>query len=83
MGAQKGYTQLYEGGTDPEIIAIARQAAIETSEAQIAEFGFDKKEQYGWVEAAFAKFADNSLPDPISRNGADPARKLSRNDRLI
>ena len=83
LGAQKGYTQLYEGGTDPEIIAIARQAAIETSEAQIAEFGFDKKEQYGWVEAAFAKFADTSLPDPISRNGADPARKLSRNDRLI
>jgi mannitol-1-phosphate 5-dehydrogenase len=83
LGAKKGYTQLYEGGNDPKIIAIARQAAIETSEAQIAEFGFDRKEQYEWVEAAFTKFADTSSPDTISRNGADPARKLSQNDRLV
>jgi len=83
MGATKGYTQLFEAGNDPGIIAVARKAAWESSEAQIAEFGFDSNEQKEWVESAFTKFADTNLPDPIDRNGADPARKLSREDRLI
>lgn len=83
LGAQKDYTYLFEAGRDPGIIIIARQAAVESSDAQIAEYGFDRDEQYEWVEAAFAKFADSHIPDLISRNGADPVRKLSRNDRLI
>jgi mannitol-1-phosphate 5-dehydrogenase len=83
LGAEKGYTQLFEAGNDPEIVEIAKQAAQETSSAQIAEFGFDPEEQKEWEEAALAKFADSNLPDPIDRNGADPARKLTREDRLI
>jgi mannitol-1-phosphate 5-dehydrogenase len=83
LGAQKGYTQLYEAGNDAAVLAIARKAARETSLAQVAEFGFDAAEQEEWVEAAFAKFADINIPDPIERNGADPARKLGREDRLI
>jgi len=83
LGAEKGYTQLSEAANDPEIIDVARRAARETSEAQISEFEFDANEQAEWVEAAFAKFSDTNLPDPIGRNGADPVRKLSREDRLI
>lgn len=83
FGAIKGYAQLYEAGNDAEILETARKAAHETSLAQVAEFGFDSKEQQEWVEAAFAKFVDKNIPDPIERNGADPARKLARNDRLI
>jgi len=83
LGAQKGYSQLYEAGNDVAILAIARKAARETSLAQVAGFGFDAGEQEEWVEAAFAKFADVNIPDPIERNGADPARKLGREDRLI
>lgn len=83
LGAKKGYSQLHEAGNDPEILEIARKAANETSLAQVAEFGFDPKEQEEWMNAAFAKFADKNIPDPIERNGADPVRKLSRDDRLI
>ena len=83
LGAQKGYSQLYQAGNDTEILVIARKAAEETSVAQVAEFGFDVREQENWVEAAFAKFADVNIPDPIERNGTDPARKLGREDRLI
>jgi mannitol-1-phosphate 5-dehydrogenase len=83
LGAQKGYTELYEAGNDPEILAIAGKAAQESSFAQLAEFGFDREEQEQWVSAAFAKFADRNIPDPIGRNGADPARKLGKEDRLI
>jgi mannitol-1-phosphate 5-dehydrogenase len=83
LGAEKGYTQLYEAGNDPVILEIAKQAATETCLAQVAEFGFDENEQEDWMNAAFAKFADTNVPDPIERNGADPARKLGRDDRLI
>jgi mannitol-1-phosphate 5-dehydrogenase len=83
VGAQKGYEQLYDAGSDPEIITIAGKAASETSAALVAEFGFDKKEQQDWVNAAFKKFSDRNIPDPIARNGADAARKLSRADRLV
>jgi mannitol-1-phosphate 5-dehydrogenase len=83
LGALKGYTELSEAGNDPEILAIAEKAACETSIAQLAEFGFNSEEQRQWVNAAFAKFADRNIPDPIGRNGADPARKLGKEDRLI
>jgi mannitol-1-phosphate 5-dehydrogenase len=74
---------LSEAGNDAEILAIARKAANETCLAQIAEFGFDPEEQAEWMDAAFAKFGDKNIPDPIERNGADPERKLGRDDRLV
>jgi mannitol-1-phosphate 5-dehydrogenase len=83
LGARKDYTYLSQAGRDPDIVVMARRAAAESSDAQIAAFGFDREEQYEWVEAALTKFADIHIPDPISRNGADPARKLGREDRLI
>ncbi len=83
LGAKKGYKQLYDAGNDTEILETAKKAANETSLALVAEFGFDPKEQEEWTNAAFAKFGDKNIPDPIERNGADPVRKLSREDRLI
>ncbi len=83
LGAKKGYTQLHEAGNDAEILQTARKAANETAQALVAEFGFDSREQEEWTNAAFAKFRDRNIPDPIERNGADPVRKLSREDRLI
>ncbi|HZG25758.1 MAG TPA: hypothetical protein VEZ17_14310 [Chitinophagaceae bacterium] len=83
LGVRKGYTQLSEAGNDPEILETAQKAANETSLAQVAEFGFNSEEQEQWKNAAFAKFADKSVPDPIERNAADPVRKLAREDRLI
>lgn len=83
LGARKGYTQLYEAGNDEGILAIARKAAAESSRALIAEFNFDPTEQEEWIGAAFAKFSDRNIPDLIERNGADPLRKLRREDRLI
>ncbi len=83
LGARQGYTQLYEAARDVRILAVARQAAGETARALVAEYGFDPQEQAEWTAAAFAKFADGNIPDPIERNGADPARKLGREDRLI
>lgn len=83
LGAEKGHQQLNEAACDNEILAVARQAAIESSYAQIKEFDFDQREQEEWVEAAFKKFSDKHVPDPIERNAVDPVRKLGRDDRLI
>jgi len=83
LGAQKGYEQLYDAGNDHEILQVAKKAADETSQALIAEFHFNPREQDEWVNGAFKKFSDKNIPDPIERNGADPARKLGRDDRLI
>lgn len=83
LGAKKGYIQLYEAANDAAILNVARKAGNEASEALVAEFGFDAKEQEEWTKAAFVKFADKNIPDPIERNGADPMRKLGREDRLI
>ncbi len=83
LGAKKGYQQLPEAAQDEEILFTARKAAVESSDALVAEFGFDAKEQEEWMNAAFRKFSDKNMPDPIKRNAADPARKLGRDDRLI
>ncbi len=83
LGAKKGYEQLADAANDNEILATARLAAKETCDAQVAEFAYDRKEQEEWMNAALAKFADRSVPDPIDRNAADPERKLGRDDRLI
>jgi mannitol-1-phosphate 5-dehydrogenase len=83
LGAIKGYSQLWQAGNDPAIHETAMKAANETSAALVAEFNFDKKEQQEWVNAAFLKFADKNVPDPIERNALDPVRKLGREDRLI
>lgn len=72
LGSQAGYNLLSEAGNDPDIVSIARKAARESSDAQIAEYAFDRNEQHNWEEAAFRKFADVHIPDTISRNGADP-----------
>ena len=83
LGAKKGYSQLAAAANDPAILSTAQKAARETCVAQVAEFNFDNKEQEEWLNAAFVKFQDNEVPDPINRNTADPERKLGREDRLI
>lgn len=83
LGAKKGLAELFDAANDEEILKTARKAAKETSLALVAEFAFDPHEQEEWMKAAFEKFADKNIPDPIERNGADPVRKLGRDDRLI
>ena len=83
LGAARGYEQLAEAANDPAIAPVAVQAGIEASRALVATYGFDEKEQRTWADDAMAKFRDRDIPDPISRNGADPARKLAQDDRLI
>jgi mannitol-1-phosphate 5-dehydrogenase len=83
LGAEFGFTELGPAARDPRIAPLAIQAGDEAGAGLIAAYGFDPAEQDRWRDAAIAKFQDLSIPDPISRNAADPARKLARDDRLV
>jgi mannitol-1-phosphate 5-dehydrogenase len=83
LGAERGHRDLADAARDAAIAPLARQAGEEASAALIAEFGFDRAEQATWAASAMAKFEDPAIPDPIARNGADPARKLASEDRLV
>jgi mannitol-1-phosphate 5-dehydrogenase len=83
LGAERGYAYLAEAAKDPEIARWAAAAGDEASAALIAEFAFDPSEQRQWRDGALAKFADALIPDTISRNAGDPARKLGADDRLL
>lgn len=83
LGARKGETLLSAAAADADTYSWARRAGEEASRALVSEFGFDSGEQDAWQAAALAKFSDPRIPDPLSRNGADPRRKLGRDDRLV
>ncbi len=83
LGAERGHQELAQATRDPAILPWARQAGVEASRALVAQYRFDAAEQDRWAADALAKFEDLAIPDPISRNAADPARKLARDDRLV
>lgn len=83
LGAERGASMLFEAARDEKVMRWAHTAAAEASQALVREYGFDRGEQDQWVARALAKFVDERLPDPLARNGADPRRKLGRDDRLI
>ncbi len=83
LGAEFGHADLACAARDARIAPLAIQAGDEAGAGLIAAYGFDSAEQDRWRDAAMGKFQDESIPDPISRNAADPARKLARDDRLV
>jgi C_GCAxxG_C_C family probable redox protein len=47
------------------------------------EFGFSREEMAAWNETALRRMDNPTLGDRVDRIGADPARKLRREDRLV
>jgi len=83
LGHLKGYQLLSDAANDPELIREAEACSREAGEALCKRFGFDPEEQKLFAESAMAKYRKREIVDPIERNTRDPARKLSRNDRLV
>ena len=83
LGHLKGYQFLSDAANDPELIREAEACSREAGEALCKRFGFDPEEQKQFAESAMAKYRKREIVDPIERNTRDPARKLSRNDRLV
>lgn len=76
MGNLKGYTYIHECMEDSDIKAMTRAIMMQSGEALIAKFGFDKKEHEQYVDIVLKRFSNPHIKDLTSRVGHDPKRKL-------
>jgi mannitol-1-phosphate 5-dehydrogenase len=83
LGVRRGHTLTVQCMADPEIRGAAEGALDEVSRALQAEWGFTAGEMAAWIALGIT-FTDNPLlVDRVARHGADPRRKLRRDDRLV
>ena len=84
LGNLKGYEYIWEAIADPEIYDAAKAAMTTSAKALIHKFGEGIREnvENNVVDLLF-RFQNKALKDTVARVGADPVRKLRRNDRII
>lgn len=83
LGALYGYELIAECMADLSVRGEATAALDEAGRALQAEYGFSDEEMARWV-ADVIRHTDNPvLGDTVRRYGADPRRKLRREDRLV
>jgi mannitol-1-phosphate 5-dehydrogenase len=82
LGLYSGCTLTVECLSDPELRSGAEGALYEASLALQAEYGFAPDEMARWTDNVVAQTNNPVLGDTLQRLGADPRRKLRREDRL-
>jgi mannitol-1-phosphate 5-dehydrogenase len=83
LGARRGYVLTVECLADPAIRGAAEGALDEAGRGLQGEWGFTPAEMDQWIALGLT-FTDNPLlGDRVARHGADPRRKLRRDDRLV
>ena len=84
LGYEKGYEYIWQAFADPDIRAAARASMVANAEALIAKYGEEVRPNVeGYIEDLFRRFPNRALNDTVARVGADLARKLRRNDRIV
>ena len=84
LGNLKGYEYIWQAIADPEIYETAKAAMNCSAQALIKKFGEEIREnvESNVVDLLF-RFQNKALKDTVARVGADPVRKLRRNDRIV
>jgi mannitol-1-phosphate 5-dehydrogenase len=82
-GARHGYEWIVDCMADPVVRAEAEGALREASAALQAEYSFDDDGMARWIEGVMTQTDNPALRDTVRRYGADPRRKLKREDRLV
>ena len=84
LGNLKGYEMIWQAIEDPEIYAAAKASMMVSAQALIRRFGEGVRENVeSNVLDLLERFRNRALKDTVARVGADPVRKLRRNDRLV
>ena len=84
LGYEKGYEYIWQAIADPEIYEAARASMIASAAALVAKFGEGVRENVmSNVTDLLFRFQNKALKDTVARVGADPVRKLRRNDRIV
>jgi mannitol-1-phosphate 5-dehydrogenase len=82
LGIAKGHEYIYDCLQDAEIREIAQKTLDEVSLGLRQEFGFGREDMLEWNNQVIKNFDNPMLKDTVTRVGADPVRKLKRDDRL-
>jgi len=83
LGWRKGYEYIWQAAEDGEIKQTAQKAMEEAALALHREYGVPLKELTDHVQDLLGRFTNKALRDTTTRVGADPVRKLRRDDRLV
>ena len=84
LGNLKGYEYIWQAIADPEIREAARASMLARDHALIARFVEGVRENVeSNVDDLLRRFQNRALKDTVARVGADPVRKLRRNDRVV
>ena len=84
LGNLKGYEYIWQAIADPKIYEAAKAFMTASANALIHKFGQEVREnvENNVVDLLF-RFQNRALKDTVARVGADPVRKLRRNDRIV
>jgi mannitol-1-phosphate 5-dehydrogenase len=82
-GQAAGADTIVEALGMPEVREVMQGVLSETSQVLILRHGFDPAEHEKYVHKTIERFGNADLDDPVVRVGRQPARKLSRHDRII
>jgi len=84
LGYEKDYEYIWQAIADPEIYAAAKASMMASAAALVAKFGEGVRENVeSNVTDLLLRFQNRALKDTVARVGADPVRKLRRNDRIV
>ncbi len=83
VGQSRQLELVYDCTQNPAVEAVAAGAMDEVCAALMKEFGYSAAEMNRWKGVALNNMANPALMDKLKRVGADPARKLKRDDRLV
>lgn len=83
LGALRGHVRIVDCLADPWVTSAARAALGEAGAALTATYGLPDEEMCRWMEGVIDQTDNPALGDTVARFGADPGRKLRRDDRLV
>ena len=84
LGYEKGYEYIWQAIADPEIYDAAKASMMTSAQALVKKFGEGVRENVeSNVTDLLFRFQNRALKDTVARVGADPVRKLRRNDRIV
>ena len=84
MGYLRGYEAIWQAMEDPEIAAAAEAYMRVSAEALVSRYGEAMRPHVArLIPDLLRRYRNRGLMDTVARVGADPVRKLRRNDRMV
>jgi mannitol-1-phosphate 5-dehydrogenase len=83
VGHLMGYHTIYEAMQDEWVLELLHGALVESGEAIIQTYQFDRALHQEYVHKIINRFKNPHISDDITRVSRGPIRKLGPNDRLI